>query len=760
MQIEHTLAFLDALAGRDTVYDWRAIHDTNKGAHGQSLRGTFAQVAAQLDAYQAQGYGVFIVVNESNGNGVLASDIVKVRANFIDYDGVDPTWQAYQAVAQWSLPPTLYVVGAVPGKFHAYWKVTPYELSHFEGLQRKLIAKWQSDPPVTDLPRVMRLPGSLHLKDPANPVIVQCIAGSGATYSEGQLDWALADVAAGIGGAETVNLGEASLAAPNFEWAVYALNKVDPNSLAREDWIKLTAAFKQAAWSHGTPEAIEAEWRKWCARYATNDVAENAKNWRSIRGTKTGWGYLGRVSGAIAELKFGGQSVAPVASVAGVAEPAKLDNSTPFLMPVEQADYFKGCVYIERMGRILTPSRRYMDASKFNASYGGKVFVLDAVGKGTTDEPWRAATRGQVFRVPRVDHTRFLPTVAPGALVSDDLGRLGVNTYKPAAIKMSEGDVAPFINHLRAIIPTEHDVRVLVNYFAHVVQRPGVKAFWAPVIQSSEGAGKGIILEALTYAVGSIYVHAPNAKELVDAGSKFNSWMLDKILIIANEIRVDDKRDMLDALKPMITELRMEFQSKGVDQEMNDNVANWIMFTNFKDAIPIKRDDRRYAIFYSTIQSVDDLAARGMTGAYFPKLYAWLKAEGREYIAHWLQHWQIEPEFDPAGNAHRAPETSSKAEALLQSLGRVEQAINEAVEEGATGFRGGWLSSVAVARLMNENGIKTTTNALNTAFKTLGYHKIGRSGATFAQEGYKQPWLHNLNPNASMRDYGSAQGYI
>lgn len=758
LDLSHTLPFLDMLAGREAVYDWRIINDKDRADYGQKLRGTLAQCQATLEAWNDAGHGIFLVVNETDGNGVSYENVRGFRAQFIDYDAPDETWSQYKQVAAWQLPPTGFVVAAVAGKFHAYWKRgDTVTLDVWQSTQRKLIERWQSDKAVSDPPRVMRLPGSLHMK--AAPVTVQWIAGSGRAYSQAELDAQLATVSAGP---DLIALGDASLAAPDLAWAVYALNKIDPNTLGREDWIKLSASFKQAAWSHADDATVTQAWRDWCARYAKNDVAENAKNWRSIRQTKTGWNYLAKVSGALPEYKFGGVSVAgQVPAVGTPAEPG--DGSAPigpFLTPEQQREHFAGCLYIERMGRILTPSRRYMDPGKFNASFGGPVFILDQSGAKVTDEPWKAATRGQVYRVARVDHTRFLPQMAPGAIVPDDLGRLGVNTYRPANVRMVPGDVSPFVNHLRLIIPTERDIRILINFFAHIVQRPGIKAFWAPVIQSSEGAGKGIILEALTYAVGSIYVHAPNAKELVDAGSKFNSWMLDKLLIIANEIRVDDKRDMLDALKPMITELRMEFQSKGIDQEMNDNVANWIMFTNFKDAIPIKASDRRYAIFYSTIQSNADLAARNMGGGYFPKLYAWLRSGGAAHIAHWLANWPIEPEFDPAGDAHRAPVTSSTEEALRTSLGRIEQVILAAVDDNLPGFRTGWLSSVMVARALLDAKVTTTPNALAEAFRGLGYHRIGRSGSAFAQEGFKQPWLYHKTAGVNMADYGRSQGYV
>ncbi len=69
-------------------------------------------------------------------------------------------------------------------------------------------------------------------------------------------------------------------------------------------------------------------------------------------------------------------------------------------------------------------------------------------------------------------------------------------------------------------------------------------------------------------------------------------------------------------------------------------------------------------------------------------------------MANYLANYAIPDELNPAGACHRAPETSSTSEALTASMGGIEQEILEAVEEGRPGFAGGWISSVAVERLL------------------------------------------------------------
>jgi hypothetical protein len=88
------------------------------------------------------------------------ADIEKVRALFIDGDYLPrpDTWE-------WHVEPD-FITHRGPHNWHAYWLVDDLPPEKFENAQRRLIEHYRSDKAVHDLPRVMRLAGTLHLKDP------------------------------------------------------------------------------------------------------------------------------------------------------------------------------------------------------------------------------------------------------------------------------------------------------------------------------------------------------------------------------------------------------------------------------------------------------------------------------------------------------------------------------------------------------------------------------------------------------------------
>jgi hypothetical protein len=768
-------AYVAAFAGdaNTAVVDWRAIHDTRKNIAAIPFRGTVAECWSSMVHYNNQGYGIFAVVAMMDGVGRELANVAWLRANYIDLDEADAQQQFERAAA--SHPAPSFYVNSSPGKFHVYWPTAPYVGNdRFQVVQRKLRQIFNGDRLIIDATRVMRVPGTLHLKNPQAPHLVTCgaLAGYGQTTTVDALEQALAGVNIIDGGSGARHdLGEPSLAAPSLDWIKRALELVDPNDLDRGEWIALTSAIKQAGWTLTDDVTLFGIWSGWCAKYAFNDLGENTKQWNSIRNTELGWqSMVNRVPSLRALVHLDGRDKsgqippapaaggAPVATVPPMPEPPPLDCSGPVLTHIEQQQYFKDCVFVVNLGLMMTPKGRFLNVTQFNAAYGGKKFIIDEQGK-FSNEAWAAATRSTLWTVPKVDHVRFLPERPFGELIEDDLGRLGVNTYKPAVIRTVAGDVTPFLNHMAALLPNVSDQATVLAYMAHNVKYPGVKIPWAPLIQSTEGAGKGVLKRVIQHAMGRPYVYFPKASELSESGAKFNAWLRNKLFILVDEIKVDDRRELIEVLKPLISEHETEIQSKGVDQDIEDNFSNWLFFSNFKDAIPINRNARRFAIFYSPLQTVEDLIARQMGEAYFNWLYQWLEADGAAIVADYLMNYPIARGALPM----RAPDTSSTREALEQSRSPVERLILEGVEDQLPGFRGGWVSATMVARRVKETG--ATNRALQqqtiaTILESIGYVACGRAPRAFFQEDKDvRPYLFHFAATGDVSTYGRAQGW-
>ncbi len=123
------------------------------------LHGTLQQHTDTLAQLNAQGAGIFFMPNQGDQKGRKKENVTGIGALFIDLDGspLDPVLES-------GVEPHLTVESS-PGRYHAYWRVVDCSLEQFTPLQAALAVKFNSDPKVKDLPRVMRLPGFLHQKN-------------------------------------------------------------------------------------------------------------------------------------------------------------------------------------------------------------------------------------------------------------------------------------------------------------------------------------------------------------------------------------------------------------------------------------------------------------------------------------------------------------------------------------------------------------------------------------------------------------------
>ncbi|MER8941259.1 AAA family ATPase [Mesorhizobium sp. M0915] len=168
-EAERFLALLDS----DPVFTFQTFDDDEKRQDkklAKTLHGTLEQHGDTLKRLNEAGAGIFFTVNKTDGSGRRkAPNIIGIRALYVDKDNgpVDD-------VLKHTLPPHI-VVKTSGHKGHAYFRIEPgtLDLADFRSSQKKLIESFNSDQVVCDLPRVMRLPGFLHMKDRNAPQYVR-----------------------------------------------------------------------------------------------------------------------------------------------------------------------------------------------------------------------------------------------------------------------------------------------------------------------------------------------------------------------------------------------------------------------------------------------------------------------------------------------------------------------------------------------------------------------------------------------------------
>ena len=161
-----TKAFLNTLDS-ESIFTFQAFDDDKVRKNlslARVMHGTLDQHLDELIHCQQRGAGVFVMVNK--GDGVIhtgdktcrtASNVIAVRALFADLDGspLEPLLKCCK--------PDI-VIESSPGKWHCYYLTSDCPLKEFTPRQKQIAQKFNGDPSVHDLPRVMRLPGFFHQK--------------------------------------------------------------------------------------------------------------------------------------------------------------------------------------------------------------------------------------------------------------------------------------------------------------------------------------------------------------------------------------------------------------------------------------------------------------------------------------------------------------------------------------------------------------------------------------------------------------------
>ena len=154
-----------------------------------------------------------------------------------------------------------------------------------------------------------------------------------------------------------------------------------------------------------------------------------------------------------------------------------------------------------------------------------------------------------------------------------------------------------FLKHFIHVICSKNMevFQYLCSWFAFLFQKPGVKIGTAIVMVGMQGTGKTIFTNAICRLLGIYGVENANINNIT---GKHNSEILDKILIVVNE--VDScyglKSDSSNILKTLITEKSIDINPKHKETYATSNVANFIFVSNNFVPIMIEPDDRRYCV--------------------------------------------------------------------------------------------------------------------------------------------------------------------
>ncbi|GAB3629271.1 hypothetical protein PTE30175_05204 [Pandoraea terrae] len=240
-----------------------------------------------------------------------------------------------------------------------------------------------------------------------------------------------------------------------------------------------------------------------------------------------------------------------------------------------------------------------------------------------------------------------------------------INTYRESRVPKATTEYTPegaasvstVRAHLRNLFESERDAAMVESWIALNVRNPGKLIGVALLVKGAEGDGKSVIFhEMMREIMGKENVAEVSQIELHE---KFNSWGIGKAVRVLEEIKVAGKNryDVLNAVKPLITNPTVRTVAKGGNGVSSPNTTNYVGLTNHEDALPISNVDRRWWVVFTPYAHRSELAAKvGDLRTYFEKLRAAIYGHGDALRKYFLE-CGIHPEVY---HGMQAPETEGR----------------------------------------------------------------------------------------------------
>ena len=661
----------------------------------RTKHGTIDDLWPWLDTMNQHGAGVFVNVNETDGRARKIGNIIRPRAVFADFD---PPKTA-SAPLTYPLPPA-WQVESSPGKRHAYWPVDGLALDDFKPLMQTIVAALGSDPAPCDLPRVMRLPGFYHLKNPAAPHLVRLVE------VDARLPYRPEQITAAFGQQQRTTPAppppppQVAVSPPAFapvdlngmglsKHALHVIHSGDASSYDGGDRSKALYGVCKDLIKIGLQDDAIA--RILCD--PANGISQKALRAHGgdlAQAMKWTLEYtVAKARAAVAEDAARPPLVdfsALLTGAAGDTDTAAADADDPDELTIEQAQKLKRKMmrdFSALHAVTMIQGRAVIVYREVDADTGRHVTRFSGVGDISLKfKPLKMPIVVEKGGLKVIQWVPLFPswleskyrttyqqlTFQPsGGLIAGPITlpkTRALNLYQGLALTPVRGTCERIKEHIQGVWcandPTAYNY--VMDWLARMFQVPQERGHTVIALRSGEGTGKNIIIDILVQALGEHALVAVKADGLV---GRFNDDLATSVLVFANEAVWGGDKALEGALKSLITDEELPVERKYIPKFRVRNCVHLMMASNSDWIAPIGLDDRRFVV-------LDVSEAKKGDAAYFAALHTEIANGGREAFVYELLHRDIAG-FNPRILPELAGAQATKFDAKIRGADSVTQ---------------------------------------------------------------------------------------
>lgn len=385
------------------------------------------------------------------------------------------------------------------------------------------------------------------------------------------------------------------------------------------------------------------------------------------------------------------------------------------------------CYGIDRIFNIV--NRTQISRESFNVHFAREMLSQSERMEGKTVPeilPLNAAMN--LYQIPSVYNRMFMP----GQPVLYSLEGVDyANSYTEEGIPELPGVMSPveeeavqiFLHHFEHLFSSHKDRTLFLDFITYIVKNPGQRVNWAILIQGSEGDGKSWFSLLLKSILGDKNVNDVSGKALEE---KYNGWAEGALVCFIEEVRLQgaNRFDAINNVKTLLTNKYVSIRVMNTDPYSVINTMNYIMTSNFKDAMPVGDEDSRVFPLFSRFQNkrmVDDFKRENPQ--YYNRLHGALHFAGA--IRQYLLLREYSPLFDPK---NRAPESDYRDEMVMLNRSEELTVLIECLAESQQPDFSEFLldSRKMIEHFMGTDALPPRGKALNRLLSQHGFTLLGR----------------------------------
>lgn len=415
------------------------------------------------------------------------------------------------------------------------------------------------------------------------------------------------------------------------------------------------------------------------------------------------------------------------------------ERSQDGAVQIQEKPCFKGWCYVTSKEEFFRPSsHQTMSSEALNAAFGRFLLPteeqLEKAGREIND-----STLNTPLFFPRdyllnhkqclvVDSYDYDPANPKEVYTEDDHGVKRVNTYRASYAKpdpdKAEAAGKLVMEHMGNLIKEPEYGKIVMDYIAYLVQFPGRKIRWCPLIQGAEGCGKTMMARLLEAVLGVDNVSFVNNDGIK---SQWNDWAVGYQIVVIPEVYITGhgRKELMNKLKDLVTDDRIPINKRSTSSRTMTNRTNYLMFTNHHDALLVMTGSRRYFVIKSPLQTEPQVKALGTD--YFERMFHMI-SNNASGLRSFFENWDISNDFEADG---WAPRTTYLEEMIEDSADEETTVFRDLLRDGGSPLvQPDIIVSSHLMNLLEMKGVRISHQAMAAMLRAENYvkHEPGKRG--------------------------------